>query len=212
MSKFKKVKSLGMNKEKSNNSFLIVLVIVLVIIIYVASLGQVDVTLEKSNDEDAKEKNSLSNLQIRHKKLKKLIQKKEQLNIRLNKKFKRIYFGVRFVLASLFVGYNLLLYYTFKITQLGDLLNWNQFVLIIMALFSFIAFGTLANVKEFIQNIKMRLELRTYRKYKDITEQLENHKKEVVKISASIVEAESKICERAVIENSVLIEDKGKII
>ncbi|REH54731.1 hypothetical protein C7448_102255 [Tenacibaculum gallaicum] len=201
-----------MNRKKSNNSFLLALVIVVVIIIYVASLGQVDVTLEKSNKQSDEEKNSLSKLQARHKKLKELIQRKEELNIKLNKKFKRIYFGVRFVLASLFVGYNLSLYFLFKITKLGDLLNWNQFALIIMALFSFIAFGTLANVKEFVQNIKMRLELRTYDKYKNITEQIENHKGEAIKITASIAETELKISKQTVVEDVVLIESKEEIV
>lgn len=201
-----------MNKDKSYNSFLIVLVIVIVIIIYVASLGQVEVTLEKSTKENDEENNSLNKLQLRHKKLKELIQKKEQLNIKLNKKFNRIYFGVRFVLASLFTGYNLILYFVFKITKLGDLLNWNQLVLIIMALFSFIAFGTLTNVKEFVQNIKMRLELRTYNKYRDITEQLENHKEEVTKITTSIAEAKLKISKQTVVEDVVLIESNDGVV
>lgn len=201
-----------MNKNKSYNSFLIVLAIVIVIIIYVASLGQVEVTLEKSTKENDEENNSLSKLQLRHKKLKELIQRKEQLNIKLNKKFNRIYFGVRFVLASLFIGYNLILYFVFKITKLGDLLNWNQLVLIIMALFSFIAFGTLTNVKEFVQNIKMRLELRTYDKYRDITEQLENHKEEVTKITTSIAEAKLKISKQTVVEDIVLIESNDGVV
>ncbi|CAM1372941.1 conserved membrane hypothetical protein [Tenacibaculum litopenaei] len=201
-----------MNKDKSYNSFIIVLVIVIVIIIYVASLGQVEVTLEKSTKENDEENNSLSKLQLRHKKLKELIQRKEQLNIKLNKKFNRIYFGVRFVLASLFIGYNLILYFVFKITKLGDLLNWNQLVLIIMALFSFIAFGTLTNVKEFVQNIKMRLELRTYDKYRDITEQLENHKEEVTKITTSIAEAKLKISKQTVVEDVVLIESNDGVV
>ena len=201
-----------MNKKNSNNNFLIVLVIVLVIIIYVASLGKVDVTLEKSNNQNDEEKNNLSKLKTRHKKLERLIQQKQELSIKLNKKFKRIYFGVRLVLSSLFVGYNLLLYFFFNITNLGDLLNWNQFALIIMALFSFITFGSFANVKEFVQNIKMRLELRTYDKYKDIIKQLENHKEEVIEITASITESKLKISNQIVVDDTILKESNDGMI
>ena len=201
-----------MNKKNSNNNFLIVLVIVIVIIIYVASLGKVDVTLEKSNKQNDEEKNNLSKLQARHKKLERLIQKKQELSTKLNKKFKRIYFGVRLVLSSLFVGYNLLLYFFFNITNLGDLLNWNQFALIIMALFSFITFGSLANVKEFVQNIKMRLELRTYDKYKDIIKQLENHKEEFIEITASMTETKLKISNQTVVDDTILKESNDGMI
>ncbi|WP_075344673.1 hypothetical protein [Tenacibaculum agarivorans] len=201
-----------MNKKNSNNNFLIVLVIVIVIIIYVASLGKVDVTLEKSNNQNDEEKNNLSKLKARHKKLETLIQKKQELSTKLNKKFKRIYFGVRLVLSSLFVGYNLLLYFFFNITNLGDLLNWNQFALIIMALFSFITFGSFANVKEFVQNIKMRLELRTYDKYKDIFEQLKNHKEEAIRITASITDTELKISKQTVVNDTTLKENNNKVV
>jgi len=160
--------------------------IVLLIIIFIASFGQVNIAVEKEDKVSDEEKSDLTKLQRRHKKLKALIQEKEALYVKLNKRFKRIYFGVRFVLATLYVGYNALLYFAFKITNLGDLLNWNQFAVILIALFSFIAFGTFANVKDFIQNIKMRLESRTYNKYVNITEQLKTHKEEELKLTATI--------------------------
>jgi hypothetical protein len=175
-----------MRRQENSFGFWEILFIVVIIIVFIASLGQVAIPLEKEIKVKDEDKNDLTKLKVRHKKLKKLISKKEALNINLNKKFKRIYFGVRFVLASLFVGYNALMYFVFNINKLGDLLNWNQFALIIMALFSFIAFGTLANVRDFIQNIKMRLESKTFKKYVDITEQIETHKEEAIKLTATI--------------------------
>ena len=201
-----------MSKEESNNSLLIVIIIVIVIIIYIGSFGQVDITLEKGSKENDKAKNNLSKLQARHKKLKELIQKKEQLNIKLNKKFKRIYFGVRFVLAALYVGYNALLYFVFKITNLGDLLNWNEFAVIVIALFSFIAFGTFANVKDFIYNIKMKLEVKTYNKYIDINEQLEAHIEEATKLTATITKTQLKISKKEDIQDVVVVESNDEIV
>lgn len=199
-----------MSKQEKNNTFLLIFVIVIVIIIYVGSFGQVDLTLEKVSNQNDDEKLNLGKLQSRYNKLRTLIQKKESLNLKLNKKFKRIYFGVRFALASLYLGYNAMLYFVFDITNLGDLLNWNQFALIIIALFSFIAFGTLTNVQDFIDNIKIRLESRTYDKYVDITDQLETHKEEEIKLTASIIKsnAQIKISKQAVVEDAVLVENR----
>ncbi|TYB71880.1 hypothetical protein ES676_12130 [Bizionia saleffrena] len=201
-----------MSEQEKNNTFLIILVIVIVIIIYVGSFGQVDLTLEKVSKQNDEVKDNLNRLQSRHKKLKDLIQKKEALNLKLNKKFKHIYFGVRLVLASIYLGYNALLYFVFNITNLGDILNWNQFALMVIALFSFIAFGTFTNVKDFIGNIKMRLESRTYNKYVDITEQLEAHKEEVTELTATITKTteQIQISNQPVAEGAVMVESKDE--
>jgi hypothetical protein len=193
-----------MRRQENSFGFWEILFIVVIIIVFIASLGQVAIPLEKEIKVKDEGENDLTKLQVRHKKLKELISKKEALNINLNKKFKRIYFGVRFVLASLFVSYNALMCFVFNINKLGDLLNWNQFALIIMALFSFIAFGTLANVRDFIQNIKMRLESKTFNKYVDITEQIETHKEEAIKLTETITKRQINISKLPVIENTVL--------
>ncbi|MDB4025252.1 hypothetical protein N9438_01745 [Flavobacteriaceae bacterium] len=192
-----------MRRQENSFGFWEILFIVVIIIVFIASLGQVAIPLEKEIKVKDEDKNDLTKLKVRHKKLKKLISKKEALNINLNKKFKRIYFGVRFVLASLFVSYNALMYFAFNINKLGDLLNWNQFALIIMALFSFIAFGTLANVRDFIQNIKMRLESKTFNKYVDITEQIETHKEEAIKLTATITKGQINISKQSVVEDNI---------
>ena len=182
-----------MSKKENSVGVFEILFIVLLIIIFIASFGQVNIAVEKEDKVNDDEKNDLTKLQARHKKLKALIQRKEALYIKLNKRFKRIYFGVRIVLATLYIGYNALLYFALKITNLGGILNWNQFAVIIIALFSFIAFGTFANIKDFIQNIKMRLESRTYNKYVNITEQLGIHKEEELQLTATITKKQLNI-------------------
>jgi hypothetical protein len=107
-----------MRRQENSFGFWEILFIVVIIIVFIASLGQVAIPLEKEIKVKDEGENDLTKLQVRHKKLKELISKKEALNINLNKKFKRIYFGVRFVLASLFVGYNALMYFVFNINKL----------------------------------------------------------------------------------------------
>ena len=183
--------------------FLLILTVVVLIIIFVATLGQIDIPLEKGKRDSDEETDTLSKLQTRHKKLKAIIQRKEALNIKLNKKFKFYYFCVRFGLASLYVGCNVLLYFVFNITKLGDILNWNQLVIIVITLFSFLTFGTFTNVKEYIQTIKMRLEIKTYKKYLNITDQLETHKGEQSTLIASISKVQLSISNKVELQDFV---------
>ena len=180
-----------MKKEKKRNYIpyilLAIIVITLIIVIYIVSLGQIDLTAEKKkHKEKVDAKNQLTKLELRHEKLKTLIQKKEILNIKLNKRFKLIYFGVRLALMLLTIAYNFILYFVFNITELSSLLKYNSYIVLIVSLFSFIAFGTLVNLKEFTQKIKLWLEVKIYSKYANITKQIETHKEEEISLIASI--------------------------
>ena len=164
-----------MAKKENNNTFLIILIIIIVIIIYIASLGQVNII--QNNFTEEKEKN-ISKLNRIHQRLKILIEKKEDLNKKLNKKFKWIYFGVRFGLTTIYIGFNIVLYTIFNITDIGEILNWNEAAIIMITLFSFLTFGTFANVNSFIQNIKMKLEIRIYNRYENLNDEILMHKSE----------------------------------
>jgi hypothetical protein len=59
-------------------------------------------------------------------------------------------------------------------------------------------------VRDFIQNIKMRLESKTFNKYVDITEQIETHKEEAIKLTETITKRQINISKLPVIENTVL--------
>lgn len=166
-----------------------VISVIIVFLIYVFTFGKVDITKENDKRQCVEgEKNDLNKLENRHRKLKVLIGRKEYLNRKLDKRFKRIYFGVRLLLSSLYLGFNVVLYNVFNITKLSDLLNWNQLMILVISLFSFIAFGTLANAKEYIVKIKLWVELRIYSKYVDISEQLNEHKKDEIILTSAISE------------------------
>lgn len=148
------------------------LFIVFAIVIYVGSLGTVDLV---KTEEKKQSKSSLS-LAHRHRKLKELIEKKEVLHKKLKRRFRRLYFIVRFMLGSIYISFNVFMYYQMGVTDLGTLLNYNELAILLIAVFSFIAFGSLNCVHDFINSIKQRNEVWVYGKYISIESDIENHK------------------------------------
>lgn len=175
-----------MNKKKNYTLFWI-LFIIFMIIAYIGSFGKIDINIEKEKREKEHSSNDkLTKLKSRYQRITKLIQKKESLYLKLSKKFKRIYFGVRVVLTGFYMTYNFLLYYFFDIKKLGDILNWNQLAVMIIVLFSFTTFGTFSNAQDYIKRLKMRLEISIYGKYINLDKQLEEHNQEKLLLTASI--------------------------
>lgn len=178
--------------ERGSNILFIIFVIIIFAIIYIASLGNITISEKEKIKEKEKD---LSKLKNRHNKLKEIVEKKEVLNKKLNKRFKLIYFGVRLGFLSLYVGYNFILYFFNLINGLDDFLNYNELALIVISIFSFLTFGTFANLSKFIQDIKMKLEVRTYNKYVDLDEVIKKNKKEMKSLSISIQTKETQLIE-----------------
>jgi hypothetical protein len=191
-----------LKKEKTSNNIFLIIAIIIVIVIFIVSLGQINIT--QNNIIQEKEKD-LSKLKHQHQKLKGIIEKKEGLNKKLNRKFKWIYFGVRFGLFLLYSCYNLALYLTNFITDLDDFLNFNELALIVISIFSFLTFGTFANLAKFIQDIKMKLEIRIYRKYENLNKEIEIHKIEINSLSTSIQSKQTELIEH---QNTIKAETK----
>ncbi|MCT4664933.1 MAG: hypothetical protein N4A45_06835 [Flavobacteriales bacterium] len=183
-----------MKRSDWKNIIIGVLIILLVILLFIFTLGQADLTTKDSeleDKEDLKRKHAVSNLQYRHQKLKVIVEKKEGLWKKLRRIFSIIYFGVRLSLSAIYIGFNVILYYEFNITKLSELLNWNQLALLVISLVSFMIFGTIANVKEFISKIKYWLELKIFSKYVDINQQITKHENEMLAINDEISKAEN---------------------
>lgn len=163
-----------MSRKRSNNVawIWIILIVVLILIIYLVSLGKVNLSETGSIKEFKDTKEQAKN---RYDKLIRLIEEKEGLKQKLNRRFRLTYFAVRIILSSLFIGYNLILFFVFEINKLGDLLNWNELFLIGFALVSFLTFGSVHNLNEFILNLRIRLENFVYGKYVDIDKQITKH-------------------------------------
>jgi hypothetical protein len=151
--------------------------LIVAIVVYIASLGRLNVTshdgAKRKELNDDKEKT-----RARHRKLLSLIQQKRNLADKLRRRFKLAYFFVRIGLVGIFVVYDVALYRFFKIKTLGEILNWNEAALIVVALSSFVTFGSFANVRGFVDGCKIRLENIVYGKYVDIEDQIDEHKQE----------------------------------
>lgn len=175
---------------KRNYTSVVITVIffIAVLCLFVFTFGQIDIIEKKDKLHTEGKSDKINRLQNRYQKLKILIERKEELNNKLKKKFKRIYFGVRVLLIVLYIGYSVVLYYIFNITKLGDLLNWNQLALLVISVFSFIAFGTITNAIEFITKVKMWIESKVYSKHIDIENELDRHKREDVFLATTISE------------------------
>jgi hypothetical protein len=172
-----------MSKQEEDYGFLALMIIVIIIVVSILTFGKVDFLEEPRQSEAEKQ---LGNLKARHRRLKLLIEQKEELNKKINRKFKRIYFGVRFVLASIYLGLNAFLYFVFNVRDIGEILSWNELALLVLALSSFLAFGTFASVKDFVHGIKMKLEVGIFRKHISIENEILEHKNEINKLTATI--------------------------
>ena len=161
-----------MKKQNSRIGILLIIIaIIVVIIVYVVSLGTVNSGFKefKDNKEQAK---------IRHKKLVELIQKKEALKIKLDKKFKRIYFSVRVGLVLIWFTSLSIFYFLGFIKNIGDGLNYSEASILILIVFNFLTFGTLTNLENYLSLVKTKTENWIYGKYIDIDVEIESDKSE----------------------------------
>lgn len=181
-----------MSSQNSGLSLIDIILIILILFVFVFTLGKVEIPIEKNEQNADDDNDNLNKLKDRYRKLKALIKRKKLLHIKLNKRFKVIYFGVRVVLITLYLGFNAILFFVLDIKDLGEILNWNQVAVLIMIIFSFITFGTFSNVKEFVYSIKMQLEIRTFKKYLNIDEQVNTLENEASKLSIEIKSSETK--------------------
>lgn len=175
-----------MREEKiSTKAWLIILLLVLLIIIHVMSLGQVDPRVTNLPDELAE---SRENAKHRHRKLIALIKRQKKLKNKLDRKFKRIYLGVRILLVALWAGLLTTLYFFGEIKGLGDLLTYSQFSILLLVTIHFITFGSIKNINLFIGSLKERTENWVYGKYVDLDDRIDTNKKESRKLERNINE------------------------
>lgn len=149
------------NKKVKISDYNILVIILLVIILLVVFL------FKKEDKEKAIN---------RHKRLTKLIEGKETLKKKLNKRFKIVYFGVRFVLISIWLALSYILYYYGYIKDVGDFLNYSEITILVIIGSNFMLFGSLSNINNYIDFIKIKTENLVYGKYINIDEEIDRHK------------------------------------
>lgn len=164
-----------MNKDKPTiHTWLIILIIVVILLGYILTLGQVGGDSMKVPDELSE---SRAKAKHRHRRLEELISRQIELKTKLERKFKRVYFGVRMTLVLIWAGIAASLHALSLLQSVDDFLSYSEFSVLILITLHFVTFGSLKNVNEFIDSIKRRTENWVYGKYVDIDSKIESNKK-----------------------------------
>lgn len=190
-----------MNKGKPTiNTWLIILIIVVILLVYILTLGQVGGDSLKVADELSE---SRAKAKHRHKRLEELISKQIELKTKLERKFKRVYFGVRMTLVLIWAGIAASLHALNIFQSVDDFLSYSEFSVLILITLHFVTFGSLRNVNEFIDSIKRRTENWVYGKYVDVDSKIESNKKEQEKLLSYIetLDVSYQLSSKAQLEN-----------
>jgi hypothetical protein len=178
------------NKEKDlEHKYLILLVTVLVIlfvlIIYVATLGRVSSSEINPLPEEFKDANEIARL--RHARLQTLIEKREALKLKLQNRFRWIYFSVRSSLVAGWLGILHGLFANNLIDNLGDVLNYSEAGILLLLIAHFLTFGSISNLNSYIDLIKLKTENYVYGRYLNIDEKIVTNKIELAQIDNELI-------------------------
>jgi ABC-type multidrug transport system fused ATPase/permease subunit len=215
-----------MSKNKGLTNLEIVLIIVVIILIYVITIGYVNLLerleekeesaeLSEFDDKDNKDvKIVLSKLKYRHKRLREIISKNEEINNKLNRRFKFIYSSVKVIFVLLFLGFVATLYLGFGITDISNLLTWIGAFAILITVVSYLAFDSFNGVTDFNNSIKMKLESSIRSKCLSIEEKLPIYREEEKMLAEAITLEEEQIgiSNQKTVEATVLMENRDEIV
>lgn len=175
-----------MSRSKNNDLYIIIIVFVVIIILvlFVATLGSVEPGSIVKIAEEYKE--SKEEAKRRHKRLEEHLKNQEALKVKLKKIFKRVYFGVRIGLVLIWFGLMSILIAVGLIKDLSDFLNYSEASILTFVVMNFITFGTITNLKNFIDLIKTKTENLIYGKYIVIDAKIEGNKSELKRLEEEI--------------------------
>lgn len=165
---------------KKSDWVILVFILIIALAIYIATFGSVDVFGENQDKESFEEKREKA--LHRHRKLKNLISTKEELKLKLDKKFKIYYFLARVGMVLIWISFNAILYWVFNVKDFGNLLNYNEVVILGTVCIVFLRFGNLTNIQNIITYFKTKIENKVYGKYVSLPLKIEEHNKEIEKI------------------------------
>jgi hypothetical protein len=165
-------------------TIVIVLIILFVLILFIASLGYLspkEIGKLPNEFKDTKEE-----AKRKHKRLAEHIEKQEVLKEKLDRKFKRTYFLVRLGLMILWFAVLSVFCFLGFINNLGDVLNCSETSILILIVLNFLTFGTITNLKNYIDLIKTKTENWIFGKYVTINDKIEANKIELNKLSSDL--------------------------
>jgi len=162
---------------------LIVLFVIVFIAIFIITLGNVKVGNQSTPNEF---KDNKEQAQRRHGKLKLLIEKQEALKVKLEKRFKRIYFIIRLGFIVVWGAYIYICVLLGHVNNLEDALNYSEAVILVWIALNFLTFGNLSNLNAFIDLIKMRLQNWVWGKYVKLESIIDINKREITVLEEKV--------------------------
>lgn len=175
-----------MSYKEKDNSWFFAIFLLLLVIVYFISLGKIDLTSSSKLESDiANTKNqdieNRAKERIKHRiqKLQILVEKKNDLDVELQQKYKWYSFAFRLTLVIIFLSVGATAYFFFSDHSLEGTLNILEVSIILYSLSSFLVFGSIIEFKKFLGNVNLRLKKIVYGKYLNIEKQIANHEEEV---------------------------------
>lgn len=127
-------------------------------------------------------KESYKKAQKRHEELEDRIENNQALKEKLERKFKNLYFLVRFSLVVLWASVIGALYYWGYVQNLEDVLNYSEALILAWCTVNFLFYGSFSNIKGAINSIRIRLENRVWRKHLDLEDKIKQDKAELAEL------------------------------
>lgn len=149
---------------------LVLLIVAALIIIYFVSLGKIN---SKKAPRPKEFEGDREEAKRRHKWYKKLLRSKKKLKVHLDRKFRRIYFGVR---AGIILLWASVMYGLFALGLIVNLIGVVGYTALITGLIfgtNYLTLGTYYDLKDMAEIIKIRTENWVYGKYMNLDERIE---------------------------------------
>lgn len=174
-----------MGEKKFNIWHIVVLLIIVALVIfYIVSWGKIDserVPGPKEFKEDREE------AKRRYNWYKKLLKSKKKLRVHLDRKFRRIHFGVRAGIILLWTGIMYGLFAIGMIVSLTGVVGYTTLITGFIILAIYLTSGTYYDLKEMAEFIKIRTENWIYGKYVDLDERIGSNELKIQKLETSIL-------------------------
>ena len=177
---------MGSKKKKIADYYLVIaIVIIVILVLYVISFGKIST----NNIGVPKEyKDSKEEAKRKHKRIKGLLEKQIAHKNKLEKIAKRVFLGVRIGLVLLWIAIMSGFWYFNFITDLEDFLNYSEAGILLLVTINFLTFGTITDLKEYIDLLKTKTYNWVFGKYINIGEKIETNKNNLVKLDDKIKE------------------------
>lgn len=177
-------------KSKLNRRVLIIIaaiILIIIIVVYFISLGKVDYLSEEGNDKDRRIKWIDERLSY----LSQEFSTKLELKKYLDEKVKRYFLYARIIIVTIILMLNCCWYYFFgKVSvysidfckpldreglsyTLSTILDFNQFLILVLFTILFLKFETLKEIKDVMRIIHLEVRRYVYRKYKGLDSEIQ---------------------------------------